>query len=559
MRAAIYARYSSDNQRDASIDDQIRECKKRITQDGWTLSEVYSDHAVSGASLLRSGYQKMMEDSRSGNFDILIAEAMDRLSRDQEDIAGLYKQLSFADVRIITLSEGEINELHVGLKGTMNALFLKDLALKTHRGLEGRVLAGKSGGGRSYGYDIAIVHDDQGDRLRGNLAINEEEAKTVLRIFDEYIKGMSPRAIAINLNKKGVPSPSGKGWSHSTVIGNRKRGTGILNNQLYVGKRIWNRLSYRKDPISRKRVSRLNPESEWIISEVPDLRIVDDDAWQQAQALQESRTRDTRPDSHQSPDWRHRRAKHLFSGLIKCAECGGGMSLVSKVYYGCSARRNKGTCSNSLTIRLDRLEESVLRGLQERLVTPELTKIFIKEYTKEVNRLRAESAASQDGTQKRVSRLHGQIENIVEAIATGQSSPALLTRLENLEKEKHEFEQGLAFNVPDPVRIHPNVADIYLSKINDLRQALNDENTRMEAVQILRALIDEIRLHPIDGALQIELIGDLATLLGYADTANKDKKMPGSHGDPSSTKWLVAGAGFKTYLTLPVRVSLKAA
>jgi site-specific DNA recombinase len=542
MRAAIYARYSSDNQRDTSIDDQIRECNKRIAQDGWTLSEVYSDHAVSGASLLRSGYQKMMEDARNGAFDILVAEAMDRLSRDQEDIAGLYKQLSFADVRIVTLSEGEINELHVGLKGTMNALFLKDLALKTHRGLEGRVLDGKSGGGRSYGYEVAKIHDEHGDRVRGNLVINDEEVKTVLRIFDEYIKGTSPRAIAIKLNQQGIPAPSGKGWSHSTIIGNRKRGTGILNNQLYVGKRIWNRLCYRKDPISRKRVSRLNPENEWIIVDVPDLRIIGDNTWRQAQALQESRTRDTRPDTNRSPDWRHRRAKHLLSGLIKCAECGGGMSLVSKVYYGCSARRNKGTCTNSLTIRLDRLEESVLRGLQERLVTPELTKVFVKEYTKEVNRIRAESAVSHDGTQKRVTLLNGQIDNIVEAIAIGQSSPALHARLEGLEKEKYNLERDLSMTIPDPVRIHPNVADIYVSKINNLRQALNDDNTRLEAVQILRTLIDEIRLHPIDGALQIELKGDLATLLGYADTAQKEKKMPGSHGDPGSTEWLVAGA-----------------
>ena len=100
MRAVIYARYSSDNQRDASIDDQVRQCRKRIDSDGWRLTEVYSDHAISGASTLRPGYQKMLEDARNGGFDVLIAEAMDRLPRDQEDIAGLYKQLSFADVRV---------------------------------------------------------------------------------------------------------------------------------------------------------------------------------------------------------------------------------------------------------------------------------------------------------------------------------------------------------------------------------------------------------------------------------------------------------------------------
>jgi DNA invertase Pin-like site-specific DNA recombinase len=149
MRAAIYARYSSDNQRDASIDDQSRQCQQRIKTEGWSPTEVYSDRAISGASTLRPGYQKMLEDARNGVFDILVAEALDRLSRDQEDIAGLYKQLTFSGVRLITLSEGEVNELHVGLKGTMNALFLKDLAQKTRRGLEGRVRQGKSGGGNA--------------------------------------------------------------------------------------------------------------------------------------------------------------------------------------------------------------------------------------------------------------------------------------------------------------------------------------------------------------------------------------------------------------------------
>ena len=129
-RAAIYARYSSENQRDASIEDQVRQCRARIDQEGWQKAEIYSDHAISGATTLRPGYQKMLEDARAGRFEILVAEALDRLSRDQENIAGLFKQLSFAGVRLITLSEGEIGELHVGLKGTMNALYLKDLAHK---------------------------------------------------------------------------------------------------------------------------------------------------------------------------------------------------------------------------------------------------------------------------------------------------------------------------------------------------------------------------------------------------------------------------------------------
>jgi site-specific DNA recombinase len=86
--------------------------------------------------------------------DVLLAEALDRLSRDKDDIAGLYKRLSFEGIRIDILAEGDISELHVGLKDTMNALFLRDLAAKTHRGLRGRAEAGKLAGGNAFGYQV---------------------------------------------------------------------------------------------------------------------------------------------------------------------------------------------------------------------------------------------------------------------------------------------------------------------------------------------------------------------------------------------------------------------
>ena len=153
-RVALYARYSSDNQRDASIEDQLRLCREHAEHQGWHVIESYADHATSGANLLRPGVQRLLADASASKFDVILAESLDRLSRDQEDTAAIFKRLAFAGIKIITLSEGEISELHVGLKGTMNALYLKDLADKTRRGLRGRVEAGKSGGGNSYGYQI---------------------------------------------------------------------------------------------------------------------------------------------------------------------------------------------------------------------------------------------------------------------------------------------------------------------------------------------------------------------------------------------------------------------
>ena len=196
MRAAIYARYSSDSQREASIEDQVRLCSERLAQEGWQLTQVFSDRAMSGASTLRAGYQELLQAIQLRKLDVVVAEALDRLSRDQEDVAALFKKARFAGVRLITLPEGEITELHVGLKGTMNALFLKDLALKTHRGLRGRVEAGKSAGGKAFGYEMARRHDERGEVIRGDRQINEMEAGVVRRIFEMFASGSSPIAIA---------------------------------------------------------------------------------------------------------------------------------------------------------------------------------------------------------------------------------------------------------------------------------------------------------------------------------------------------------------------------
>ena len=232
MRVAIYARYSSDNQREASIADQFRMCRLRAEKEGWTVVEEYSDHAISGSSLLRPGIQALISDATRGRFDLILAEALDRISRDQEDIAGVYKRMTYADVKMFTLSEGEISQLHVGLKGTMNALFLKDLADKTRRGQRGRVEAG----GNAYGYDVVKKLDGNGEPIRGDRTVNPVQAEVIRRIFRDYAAGKSAKRIAVELNQDGIEAPSGGDWGFSTINGTRKRGSGILNNAMYIGK-----------------------------------------------------------------------------------------------------------------------------------------------------------------------------------------------------------------------------------------------------------------------------------------------------------------------------------
>ncbi|WP_238539000.1 recombinase family protein [Novosphingobium sp. AP12] len=245
--------------------------------------ETYHDAAISGASvILRPGIQSLLQDAQLGKFDTILAEALDRISRDQADVPTLYKHFQFAGAKLVTIAEGETTELPVGLKGTMNALFLKDLAKKTHRGLRGRVEKGKSGGGICYGYDVAKRVDGNGELIRGERSINEAEALVIHQIFREFSSGKSPRAIATDLNRECIPGPFGKQWSDTTIRGHRARRTGILQNKLYVGVLVWNRQKFIKNPSTGKRVS-----WPWIPKEVPQLRILTDELWDAARLRME--------------------------------------------------------------------------------------------------------------------------------------------------------------------------------------------------------------------------------------------------------------------------------
>lgn len=203
---SIYARYSSGLQSAASIEDQIRVCTERAVREKWLLAGTNADAACPAQAICAPGYQKILDDAREREFDIVLVEALNRISRDREHIASFFKLMSFAGVRIVTLAEGEITELHVGLKGTMNALFLKDLADKTRRGLRGRVEKGRSGGGLCYGY--AVVRSINGER--GGRETVEAEAAVVCRIFTDFAAGKGPRRIAAELNRAGTPGPAGR-------------------------------------------------------------------------------------------------------------------------------------------------------------------------------------------------------------------------------------------------------------------------------------------------------------------------------------------------------------
>ena len=557
-RVALYARYSSDNQRDASIEDQFRICREHARREKWKVIGAYKDAGISGASMiLRPGIQTLLQDAQAGRFDIVLAEALDRISRDQADVATLFKHLKFAGVPIVTLAEGEISELHVGLKGTMNALFLKDLAAKTHRGLRGRVEDGKSGGGLCYGYRVVRQFDAKGEQIRGDREIDAHQAEIVRRIFHDFAAGIGPRAIAKALNDQGIAGPEGKLWSDTTIRGHVKRGTGIINNELYIGRLVWNRQRYVKDPSSGKRVSRLNPESEWVITDVPDLRIVDDALWQATKARQSviaekyvNVTEAVRAHHKRNRLNGTRRPKSLLSGLLFCGLCGGPYTLRGSDRFACSSHVTNGSCTNSRTIPRPDLERRVLAGLKNRMMAPEIAAEAMRAYAEETNRLNRERRSNADVWQVEQVKVERQIRGIIEAIKEGMFHPSMKAEMDTLEARKAELASLLA-DVPDAVPDQlPSASAVYARKVGRLTDALNCPEERLEAAEALRALIEKVVLTrgPNRGEIDAMLYGELGTILNWIERQvlgkAEKRNTPGAMLTGVSVS-VVAGAGFE--------------
>jgi hypothetical protein len=158
-----------------------------------------------------------------------------------------------------------------------------------HRGNRAKVLGGQSAGGLSYGYRVKL--DDNGRAIPGERVIDEEQAAVVRRIYKMYSEGVSLLAICARLNAEGVPAPRGEHWKQNTLNGNAARGTGILNNEIYRGVIVWNRLEWRRDPESEERRPVPRDPSQIERVDTPHLRIVDEALWLAVKARQAEQTK----------------------------------------------------------------------------------------------------------------------------------------------------------------------------------------------------------------------------------------------------------------------------
>jgi hypothetical protein len=163
---------------------------------------------------------------------------------------------------------------------------------------------------------------------------------------------------------------------------------------------------------------------------------------------------------------------------MRCGVCSCGFSKISEAHFGCSTARNKGEtlCGNRLTIRRDAVQAAVMDGLRSRLMDPDLFKVFAQEFAAEWNRLQADAGVNLTRLRSEKERVCRQIDRLVDALADGEPAARLKVRLEELERRRLELERELATSAALAPRLHPNIAEVYRRKVEELHTGLTAED-----------------------------------------------------------------------------------
>jgi len=514
--AAIYARFSTDLQNESSITDQFTICQRAADHQKLKVVKKFSDSAKSGATLWdRDGLQAMMKAARQGEFKVLVIECLDRLSRDLGDLPSLYKELKFHGVTIHTTNEGVANNVLVGLRAIVNEMFLDDVANKVRRSSTGITLQGRIPGAVPYGYRMIPGKP-------GEVEIDREQAKIVLRIFMEYASGRSPRAIAMDLTNEGVPGPSvgshrKKGdpttliteapWNSQYFIGGYLK-HGMIGNRLYVGELVRNATRSIRHYTTRKTTKRAAPPEDLVRVPMPHLRIVPQELFNAANAMRESRAK-----KRFGADGKMRitrnvisRDDYLLGGLLRCDVCGGHMRICVKnggkyagQRVGCAAAHQNDRCTHRRTYELAKLTRGVVEFINTNFANPEILAEYAKAFEAERSARQKHIREDRAGLTKRRDRLEFQISRVLAAIReTDKPSKRLAKELETLEAEAEAVETKLQMleQESNVVTLHPKAIDKCIANIKALVRMLTEDIANPEARMAIHNLVDYIVVHP---------------------------------------------------------------
>jgi site-specific DNA recombinase len=529
LRCAIYARYSSDKQSASSITDQIRKCTEYARAHGWEIldSQIFSDEAISGATAERAGLKRLLAAATSKSFDIVLIDDTSRLSRKLADSINLFDRLLFAGVRIVFVSQGidsdsEQADVLMGTHGIVDSLYIRELAKKTYRGVEGVVLKHQHSGGRIFGYRSVPIEDatkrDQYGRpliAGARLQVDGIQAKAIRRIFSLYASGLSIKATTKKMNADKIASPTPRaGRQHSWAPSSIR---GILQNERYRGVVFWAKTKKLRNPQTGKKIQR--PTEKSIRVEMPEQRIVSDKLWQ---AVQERLAFVNRKWGAQGQKGGFMNisgasSPYIFSGLLKCGLCGHNITLVSgtgsrrrTARYGCPFYSGRGTCKNSRLVARDTLEKELLRKLQHDVLSPEAIRYVLNRVESEIVKRFTSLDDEMNASKKRKVVLESELQNLGKAFATGFDSPTLRAEITKREAELSSITEKTLGQKKDSV--HAQVSGLRKFVEHNLRHIrrliIGEYGNPMIVRQELAKHIESITLMPEGNAGEIRYRGN---------------------------------------------------
>lgn len=501
LRCASYARFSSDLQKATSLDDQLAAARRYAESQGWQwlAAHVYTDAAISGASLERPGISALRQaaQQKPRPFDVVLVDDSSRVSRDLADAVRLLQELRFAGVRVVYISQNidsanEQAETLVAVHGVVDSLYLREMAKKIRRGLVGQLQRGFATGGTTYGYRTVPVPDPSGKTdangypvlIGKRVEVVPEEARIVSLIFEWYADGLGTGRILERLHRDGLRTRRGTRWHEGAV----KR---LLANEKYTGKLIWGQKSFERRPGTRQYVARPNPRDQWQVQEDPALRIIPDSLWARVQARQ-AKVKTALPASTGHTLMRGRSAvlssPHLFSGFMRCAVCGGAITVVSggngSPRYGCQTSWRNGVahCTNRLTIRAKLADAHLLEGLQRGLTEPATVRLITDRLAAALNARIDERPARLAEAQTTKRELTQRLQRLLEAIEAGVPAQTVAPQIAERQAELARVEATLAA-LADPIgqrlTVMPAWVEQQLADVRDLL-AQSPERTKAE-------------------------------------------------------------------------------
>lgn len=432
LRGVIYARYSSDNQREESIDAQVYEIKEYARANNISIVKIYTDEAKSATTDMRPGFLQMFEEIQKGLFDVVLIHKLDRFARNRYDSAFYKRELKKAGVKLVSITEKlddspESVILESLLEG-MSEYYSKNLARETMKGLRENARACKYNGGRP---PIGLSVDPT---TRQYIPGPEKEIATVRAIFELHAQGFGYGRITDELADRGYTTREGKRFTKNSLYD-------ILRNEKYIGTYIYNR-SASKSYDGKRNHHKSKPTEEMFRVEDAFPAIIDKDIFWRVQAKMD--TNKQAPGSHKA------KVNYLLAGLVFCGECHAALvgnsgsyktktEIVRYSYYECNKRDRQKDCDNP-RIRKEILEDIVLDRLYDRIFAPGK----ISEIAREINDYN--QSVLREGKSERIylegelSEIKKQIDNLVMAIANGAQFASLSEKLSSLEKQKSIYE-----------------------------------------------------------------------------------------------------------------------